>query len=369
MINHKDFKEVSVYGRYVASKMLEEKWLSKLEESTINVVGESVNKKPIKSISVGEGSLKILMWSQMHGNESTTTKAVLDLVNFLHSGIETANAILENCSLLIVPILNPDGAENYTRVNANAVDLNRDAKERTQPESKILRKLFNEFQPNFCFNLHDQRTLFSAGEHAKPATVSFLSPSSDVSRKLTPSRETAMKLIVAMNQKLQEQIAGQVGRYDDGFNDNCVGDSFQMSGVPTILFEAGHYPNDYEREQTRSYIFQALVEGVKTISEDAIENYSTEDYFKIPENQKLFYDILIRNAHKINSELEDATNIGIRYKEILENGIINFVPEIADIGNMEGHFGHQNLDCSDEEDLNRLKNHKEVMDLILDVRK
>ena len=202
MINHKDFKEAAIKGRYVTSLMLEDKWFPKLLEIDINVAGESVNKKSIRTISVGEGPLKILMWSQMHGNESTTTKAVVDLVNFLQSENETADVILKNCKLLIVPILNPDGAENYTRANANAIDLNRDAKEQTQPESKVLRKLFDEFKPDFCFNLHDQRTLFSAGEFAKPATVSFLSPSSDESRRLTPSRETAMKLIAAMNRKL-----------------------------------------------------------------------------------------------------------------------------------------------------------------------
>ncbi|MGW9686179.1 M14 family metallopeptidase [Flagellimonas sp. 2504JD1-5] len=369
MINHKNFKEVSVHGRYVTSKMLEYKWLPKLEQSAINVVGESVNKKLIKSISIGEGSTKILMWSQMHGNESTTTKAVLDLVNFFHSGVETANAVLKNCSLLIVPILNPDGAENYTRVNANAVDLNRDAKERTQPESKILRKLFNEFKPDFCFNLHDQRTLFSAGKLSKPATISFLSPSSDESRKLTPTRETAMKLIVAMNRRLQALIPGQVGRYDDGFNDNCVGDSFQMSGVPTILFEAGHYPEDYERERTREYIFQALIEGIKTISKDTVEANKTEDYFDIPENQKLFYDILIQNAQKINPGLISGTSIGVRYKEVVENETIIFIPELANSGDLEGYFGHQKLDCANEKDLNLLKNKKEVLDLILDIRK
>ena len=69
------------------------------------------------------------MWSQMHGNESTTTKALFDVFNTLISNNPIIKHILNACTLYIIPILNPDGAEAYTRVNANAVDLNRDAQE------------------------------------------------------------------------------------------------------------------------------------------------------------------------------------------------------------------------------------------------
>ncbi|WP_273566708.1 DUF2817 domain-containing protein [Maribacter halichondriae] len=97
--------------------------------------------------------------------------------------------MLEQCSLVILPMLNPDGAEVYTRVNANNVDLNRDAQERTQPESRILRQVFEEFRPEYCFNLHDQRTIYNVGDTNKPATVSFLSPAFDIERSISVSRK------------------------------------------------------------------------------------------------------------------------------------------------------------------------------------
>nr|WP_299172978.1 M14 metallopeptidase family protein [uncultured Allomuricauda sp.] len=368
LVDYQSFKETSITGRYVTSEMLEMDWMRKLD-FPIKKIGESVNGIPINAITLGNGSSKVLMWSQMHGNESTTTKAVLDLVNMLKSKKDLSKPILEHCTLVIVPILNPDGARNYTRVNANEVDLNRDAKQLTQPESKALNNLFKDFKPDFCFNLHDQRTLFSVGKSDKSATVSFLSPSSDESRKLTPTREIAMKLIVSMNEKLQQIIPGQVGRYDDGFNDNCVGDSFQMKGVPTILFEAGHYANDYQREKTRELIFYALVKGLATISENNIEVFKTEDYFNIPENDKLFFDILILNAQKSNPKMDDNTKVGIRYKEVLKNNTINFIPEIADLGNMPGCFGHLTFDCAKTEDWNALNERKDVINLLEDVRK
>ena len=83
MLLHKDFKESLLYGRYLNTNhidILQEKHKTNFH---ISSVGSSVEGKKIISYSIGDGPIKILMWSQMHGNESTTTKALFDLFNFL----------------------------------------------------------------------------------------------------------------------------------------------------------------------------------------------------------------------------------------------------------------------------------------------
>ncbi|HBY69576.1 MAG TPA: peptidase M14, partial [Flavobacteriaceae bacterium] len=205
--------------------------------------GVSEKGKEIPVLKIGKGSKKVLAWSQMHGNESTTTKAVLDFLSCIDQKEvfqKEISTFIESYSVYLIPILNPDGAKAYTRENANGVDLNRDAKALTQKESKLLRELFTEIKPDLCLNLHDQRTIYGL-ETGNPATVSFLSPSANTERTITDARKIAMHHIVKMNRALQRFIPNQVGRYDDTFNDNCVGDSFTAAGVPTILFEAGHY--------------------------------------------------------------------------------------------------------------------------------
>ena len=86
------------------------------------------------------------MWSQMHGNESTTTKALFDFINFLHSNTKESSVILDHFTFCMLPMLNPDGAKLYTRENANGIDLNRDAQNLSQPESIALRKTFEVFE-------------------------------------------------------------------------------------------------------------------------------------------------------------------------------------------------------------------------------
>jgi len=355
----------SIQGRYITNKELES-FLKQFTDLSLGPgTGISVKRNPIHLITIGKGLTKVLMWSQMHGNESTTTKAILDLLGFLRSPDDLAKKILSNCTITIVPILNPDGAAAYTRVNANNVDLNRDARNRSQPESIFLRGLYDKVKPDFCFNLHDQRTIFNVGNSAKPATISFLAPAADERRSETNSRIVSMQLIVQMNSVLQTIIPGSVGRYDDTFNSNCVGDSFQMMGTPTVLIEAGHSPGDYNREQTRKYVFLAVLEGLKGIANQNLQHQEEKEYHNIPENDKLFYDILIHNIELLNPAYKKGESIGVLYKEVLEENEILFDPYIEAIGVLNDKFGHEVFDCKYAADLVQLKNRKSVCKLVL----
>jgi len=337
------FKEGKLYHRYITNNHIEPLLKNFDDLVEVDIIGQSVLNKNIYSIKIGKGSKKLFMWSQMHGNESTTTKAIFDILNTLISADSSIQHILNNCNICIIPILNPDGAEAYTRVNANEVDLNRDAQLRTQPESKILRRIFEDFNPDFCYNLHGQRTIFSAGKTNKPATVSFLAPAQDEACTLTANRKIAMEVISKMNVMLQQVIPNQVGVYDDAFNLNCVGDTFQSENKPTMLFEAGHYSNDYQREQTREYIYMSLLTSLDYISKTHVDGSLYKSYFEIPENDKCFLDIIIRNA-KMDLNFH-VTDIGIQFQERLINSEVKFIPKIEKIENLDSYYGHKEIDA------------------------
>ncbi len=337
-------KEQSLYGRYITLDAIEP-LLNKLNTNNqLEIIGKSVLEKPIYKYQIGTGKVKIFLWSQMHGNEGTTTKALFDFINLLHSGSELANQFLSDFTFCCIPMLNPDGAKMHTRANANSIDLNRDSQDLTQPESKILRATFEEFKPDFCYNLHDQRTIFGVEDTGKPATVSFLAPAFNEAREINQSRLKAINIIAGMNEVLQHYIPGQVGRFDDSFNINCIGDTFQYLGVPTILFEAGHFQGDYHREKTREYIFMALVSSFKIISENDIVISKFDKYLSIPQNKVVFYDFKYKNI-KINYDgIEIITNFAAQYKEeLIENKLV-FNAFIAKIGELDDFFGHIEYD-------------------------
>src|SRR5690606_9770198 len=49
----------------------------------VEEVGSSAEGRPLRHVSWGEGDTRVLLWSQMHGDESTASMALADLFRFL----------------------------------------------------------------------------------------------------------------------------------------------------------------------------------------------------------------------------------------------------------------------------------------------
>ena len=311
----------------------------------ISVIGKSVQQRSIFQVKIGTGKTKILIWSQMHGNEPTTTKGLFDFFNFLSSDMDLANQIKEKYTLVCIPMLNPDGAFAYTRENSNAVDLNRDAFVATQPEMQLLRSIYEALRPDYCYNLHDQRTIFGTEGFHVPATISFLSPAYNAKRDYNDVRIKAIKVINRMNSALQEYIPNQVGRFDDSYNVNCSGDFFSTNATPTILFEAGHFPNDYNREESRKYVFIALLNSFLITDENALETSNLDEYLRIPQNNIFFFDFIYKNVKIIDNKIEKIINFAAQYQEELIDDKISFIAVISKISDLDNFSGHVEYDC------------------------
>jgi hypothetical protein len=363
------YKEQSLHGRYITLDEIEPLLKTLNTNNELKIIGKSVLDKPIYLYQIGHGKTKILLWSQMHGNESTTTKGLFDFINLLKSNSVEAQNFLKTFTFYCIPMLNPDGAKLYTRVNANGVDLNRDSQDLTQPESNVLRALFESIHPDFCFNLHDQRTIFGIANTGKPATMSFLAPSYNEEREINKTRLKAINLIAGINAVLQRYIPNQVGRFDDSFNINCIGDTFQSMGVPTVLFEAGHFQGDYLREKTRKQVFISLVASFTILSENDIVDSKIDNYLSIPQNKVVFYDFIYKNI-KINYDgIEIITNFAAQYKEELIEGRIFFNAYIVNIGELDGFFGHFEYDAQGakyKDDLDNILDLNQKADFYLD---
>lgn len=337
------YKEPSIKGRYICLKHIEPTLLELQRQGKVSVLGKSVLGKPIYVYRNGRGATKVMMWSQMHGNESTTTKALFDFFNFVDS--EQGKELKEAFTFCVIPMLNPDGAEKWTRNNANDVDLNRDSQNLTQPESRILRQCIEDFQPDYCYNLHDQRTIFGVEGTKNPATISFLAPSYDEEKSVNDTRKEAMQLIVAMNQVLQAYIPNRTSRFDDGFNINCIGDTVQNLGIPTVLIEAGHYPGDYQREVTRKYIFIALIAGLIWVKSKYKKDFQVLKYYEISNNKKMFYDFICKKVRFNYDNKEIITNFAVQFRENLLKDEILFEAYISEIGDLQGVSGHFEYDA------------------------
>ena len=360
-----DLKEITAWHESHADKKLDVRYfnlksllpyLKQFENSFLtHKIGESFESRDIYKVTVGHGDIPVLLWTQMHGNESTGTRAFLDLLLFFKNPGSMqwlADHILKSCTVHCIPMLNPDGAEAYTRVNAQDIDLNRDVLDMRARESRILQEVLRDVDPRYCFNLHDQRTIFSVSPGNETATISFLAPSVDAERTITEGRKETMRVISAMNSFLQRFIPGRIGRYTDEFYPTATGDNFQKMGHNTILIESGHSPGDYQRREARRATFLALLEGLRYIASDD-ESHFHEAYFDIPNNEKNYLDVIVRNV-KVS---EARMDIGVLFIENLSNGSVKFTPSIDKTGdlsaiNADVIINGSDLEFSEESDVN-----------------
>ncbi|MDR3272353.1 MAG: peptidase M14 [Flavobacteriaceae bacterium] len=332
--------------RYVAPAHLHAFFKSNYYKIDWAEIGKSVLGRPIYKLTLGSGSKNALLWTQMHGNETTGTLSILDLLKFFRSGHVVAQTILNEFTLDIIPMLNPDGAELWTRRNAMSIDINRDFLATSSLEMRVLRGIITKKRYDLGFNLHDQRTIFGVGNLKQPATLAFLSPSESENKEVTQTRKKSMGLIADIYREISQILPDKIARFSDEFYPCSVGDNLQKLGIPTLLFEGGHYPKDYYRRKTRKYFSLALLAALYYASTKENWQNGWENYFEIPENSVSFYDIIYRNV-QLSDDEKDTIDIAVQYAEQIRMGDeeITFVAKIEDIGDLSFLHGHEEIDA------------------------
>lgn len=317
----------------------------------ISLAGHSVENREIFLIKTGKGRQKIFLWSQMHGDEPTATAAIFDILNFLAQQQDfqaEIRAILENLDLYFLPMVNPDGAEVYKRRNALDIDLNRDAARLEAKETRLLKSLRDQINPEYGFNLHDQEIYYAAGSAPFPATISFLAPSFNIEKEIDEKRLKSIAQIVLMNKVLQKFIPNCIGRYNDDFMPAAFGDNMQLWGTSTILIESGGYYSDPEKQTARKMNFICILSSLYSLALKNEDTFDKKEYFNIPENKKdKFFDLIIRNAMMERNGHVYKIDVGIRNKEICSADFrtYNRRAVISDIGDLSYSYAYDEIEA------------------------
>lgn len=350
--SYSKYKESSLDNRRIKHEDIQP-LINKLKSNpayTVKKVGESIKGKNISLISIGTGDTSVFLWSQMHGDEPTATQAIFDIFNFLNSTDFKAEKaqLLSKLTLHFLPMLNPDGAEVFTRRNALGIDINRDALMLQSPEGQILKRIRDSLDADFGFNLHDQSTNYNAERTDKPATLSYLAPAYNYEKEINDVRGNAMKVIVFMNNIIQNYAPGQVGRYNDDFEPRAFGDNIQKWGTSAILIESGGYKNDVEKQEIRKLNFVSILSACYIIANGEYKNIPIEDYEKIPQNDSKLFDLKIeRFTHKLLGK-DYILDIGITHLEIEDKNHETFynVGRIVEKGDLSTYYGYETLDAT-----------------------
>ncbi len=316
---------------------------------TVQKVGTSIEGRDLTLLSLGSGPTDVFLWSQMHGNEPTATQAIFDILNFFNSNDfkDEKAAILKSLTLHFLPMLNPDGAELFKRENRLGIDINRDALRLQSPEGQTLKRVRDSLDADFGFNLHDQSTYYNAERTEKPATISYLAPAYNYEKEINERRGNAMKIIVFMNNIIQQYAPGQVGRYNDDFEPRAFGDNIQKWGTSTILIESGGYSEDPEKQEIRKLNYVSILSAIYTIANENYKEIALEAYERIPENDRKLFDLKIIGVTYPLLGNSYILDLGINQVEVDKEDHSDywFSSRIIDQGDLSTYYGYETFDA------------------------
>ncbi|WP_309065616.1 M14 family zinc carboxypeptidase [Microbacterium sp.] len=272
----------------------------------LEVIGQSVKGRDLylaKYLS-DPANPTILFLTQQHGNEQLTTEGAIEVIK--HLGTGRMADVLDDINILVLPMLNPDGAmgdvdfplddyiasgdRHLTRHNANNVDINRDHVAKTQPEIQALHQnVLSVYDIDYMIDLHHQGT--QSRVDGKLVSGSILHPTTpDVDPAVL---EGSKRLGAVVYASVDSTGWGHLGKYVGGTANTIARNGIAAEyDISTLLFEMrgmsdhenpdallGQKSNGYLRQQT----ILTLESTIRAVASGEVETADTSIWDSLPE--------------------------------------------------------------------------------------
>ncbi|HET9603968.1 MAG TPA: M14 family zinc carboxypeptidase [Gemmatimonadales bacterium] len=308
-------------------------------------VGKSMQGRSIRTVTFGYGPTSVLLWSQMHGDESTATMALADILAFLADSARSdlRGRLASKLTITFVPMLNPDGAELFRRENAAGIDINRDAARLATAEGRILKALRDKLRPDFGFNLHDQNARTRAGRNGLQTAIALQAPPTDASDNYNDVRTRAGQVAARIVETLRTEIPGRMAHYDDTYNPRAFGDHMQAWGTSTVLIESGALPDDPEKQRLRALNVAAILSALDGIATGDYAEADVKEYEALPFNAGGARSLLITGGTLVLPGLAPLqADLAIDYEDQLHKA----QPILRDVGDLSTSVAVDTLDAA-----------------------
>ena len=316
-------------------------------------IGSSTEGRSINMVTMGTGPFRVLLWSQMHGDEPTATAALFDVFEYFerHRSDPAVQRMLSSLTLYVIPMLNPDGAERFQRRNAQGIDINRDALSQQTPEGQALKSVRDRFNPRIGFNLHNQSWTTSVGDPPKPASISLLSVAYDQPGTENAGRRLTKKVCAVIRDALEPYASGQIGRYDEEFEVRAFGDNLTLWGTPVVLIETGGFPSAEPDPVLVRLNFIGMVSALDALATGNAERADAKRYETLPMNESKLFAVLVKDATVLNGTGVPGfrADIGINVNRRVRTGDgkrqIVMQANISDLGDLRTYGALRTIDA------------------------
>jgi hypothetical protein len=311
----------------------------------VEEVGRSMQGRELRTVTFGTGPVKVLLWSQMHGDEATATMALADIFAYLAAPGDDPlrTRLARELTVVFLPMLNPDGAELFQRQNAVGVDINRDARRLATVEAQTLKAVRDKLEPQFGFNLHDQGARTRVGRNGEQAAIALLAPAADQARSYGPVRSRARLVAAFLARDFAGVIPGRTAKYDDTFEPRAFGDLMQAWGTSTVLIESGALPDDPQKQRLRTLNAAAILGALDAIATGAYRRERISSYESLPFNAGGASDVLVRGGTVVVPGMPAVkADVTINY----DDSVARTGGRISDVGDLQAAIALDTIDAT-----------------------
>ncbi|HET8661738.1 MAG TPA: M14 family zinc carboxypeptidase [Micromonosporaceae bacterium] len=217
---------------------------------SLDVVGQSNEGRDIYLAKIGHGPIKVLYITQQHGNEPLGTEAALQLLQRVSAG-GAWDSVLDRVTLLVVPRVNPDGAERFWRQNydpdcagafctpGRGFDINRwhdpavPPAANPVPEAAAVQRVFAAYRPAFVVDFHHQGSFVSADGDLITTSIFWPNTAGVPASAVTFSKQICVTIYDTLGRYGFAEVSQYPGTLPRGIARNAYG----LLGAGSVLVE------------------------------------------------------------------------------------------------------------------------------------
>lgn len=310
-----DYKEPSITTRRFT---VEQFWravqpMAEYARFEVTAVGQSLQARPLRTITIGSGPTKVLVWSRMNAGESTGTVALADIVRWFANtrnedrDVALRERLLSGLTVVLLPILNPDDADNADSTESSvnpgvAPDArDRDGAAPSTSEVHVLGAVRDRLQPDFTIALLDRgtrvtaptaataATAATAGETATPgAAISILARQNAAARGNAAADDRALRAAATLAKSFLTELPGRVVRYDDARDPAVLRGMITDASASTVVVVSGDLAADPQHQRLRALHVAALLSVFDALATGAYTGANAAVYEQLPRTAAAF---------------------------------------------------------------------------------
>lgn len=313
--------------------------------------GHSDEGRVLRTLRFGTGKRRILVWARQHGDEPDCTAALMAVLHFLFNQAESPESklIRERLDILVMPMVNPDGVQRFTRRNAQGIDINRDAAAGATPEGRALLHLKDTFAPEVCLNLHDMNSR-KTNEQGHPVAIAFQACPFAKEQNDNELRLRAKKICSIMADTAREFAGPNIARYTADFMPRAFGDNMMRWDVVSVLIEAGgHDPEKGGDDFVRTLFAVCLLRALVALANGEDINSGAGDYEAIPfDSGSRLVDMVMHGGTVLNGIGRPPFRADVAVNRVLQEQPVPRVLAglVEDLGDLSEGYAHRRIDVS-----------------------